>query len=167
MPKGLDACPGSGAIAEYLQALKAKSPDAYTQVQDGWKALQDSGAQDAAITSFTDNPKSCDGALDPSAGQTATSFVIQYRSGGAAASAWQRGILGFPTPADGQVLEGLTKGTGTGLGRNSWQFAKATGAAALYVAYWQHGSFDVFLLTSDLDPEESNRIARAVNSRIH
>jgi len=60
--------------------------------RDSSYTFDDVAAQDAAITVFTDNSRSCDGALGSSAGQTATSFVIQYRDGAAAGSAWSRGL---------------------------------------------------------------------------
>lgn len=165
--RGLDRCPGSGAIATYLQDLRKKNVNTYTGIQDGWKQLQDSGAQDAAIVTYTDSPDSCGGQLGVSQGAAATTFVIKYRDPGSADSAWQRGILGFPTPADGQQVPGLVRGKPTGLGANSWEYQKTNGPAALYLAFWQHGSFDVFLLTDDLDIGVSRKLARTVDARIH
>lgn len=165
--RGLDRCSGSGAIATYLQDLKRKNVDAYTGIQDGWKQLQDSGAQDAAIVTYTDSPASCDGKLGVSQGTAATSFVIKYRDSGAAGSAWQRGILGFPTPSSGQQVPGLVFGKTTGLGANSWEYQVTNGPAAVYLAFWQHGSFDVFVLTDDLDVATSRHLARTVDARIH
>ena len=165
--RGLDRCPGSGAIATYLQQLRQKSPDAYTTIQDGWKQLQDSGAQDAAVVTYAESSSACGGALGANQGISATSFVIKYRDSGAASSAWQRGILGFPTPAEGQQVPGLVRGSGTGLGSNSWEYQQTNGPAALYLAFWQKGAFDVFLLTTDLDPPVSRKLASTVSGRIH
>jgi hypothetical protein len=166
VPGDLQRCPGSGDVAGYLGAIKDRSPDAYRSTSEAWKKLQSSGAKDAAIVTYAHDPSACNGELGVGAGRSATAFVIRYGDEGSAASAWKRGIAGFPTPAEGQVSPGLSQGVETGLGSNSWVYQTQAGGRSVYVAFWQRKAFDILVLTADLTAEESQRAAAAADNRV-
>lgn len=166
VPAGLTACPGSGPIDGYIQSLRSKDPDGYASLKDAWDELKRNGADAAAIVAYVADPAAaCVGSLGAGQGKSATSFVIRYGDSGSATTAYKRGLLRFPTPQQGQQTPGLTVGTATGLGANSWVYEAAASGKAAYLAFWQVNQFDVMVLTADLDAADSRRAADAVNSR--
>jgi hypothetical protein len=166
VPAGLTACPGSGPIDTYIQALQNRDPDGYASLKDAWDTLKRNGADAAAIVAYVGDPAvACVGSLGAGQGKSATSFVIRYRDSGSATTAYKRGLLQFPTPQQGQQTPGLTVGAATGLGSNSWVYEAAASGKAAYLAFWQVNQFDVMVLTADLDTADSRRAADAVNSR--
>ena len=166
LPKDLERCPSSGDINSYLANLKTKNVDGYNGTLDAWKKLQAQGAKNAAIVSYAADPAACTGEMGTGRGRTAASFVIQFKDDGSAAIAWKHGILGFPSPTQGQQTPGLKVGTGTGLGANSWSLEEAVQGRSLYLAFWQGHSFDVFFLGEDLTQDESQRALSSVAGRV-
>ena len=165
LPGGLKQCPGSGPIDGYLQAIRIKDPDSYSQVSDAWTAFKRNGADSAAITSFTQNPTSCTGTLGAGQGQSAASFVIRYKDSSGASAAFKRGIIGFPTPSADQQTPGLTIGSATGLGNNSWVYDRTISGRAAYVAFWQTGRYDILVFMADLDPRAAAQAVDSINGR--
>ncbi|HEY8642573.1 MAG TPA: hypothetical protein VIO84_07375 [Candidatus Dormibacteraeota bacterium] len=166
VPEGLKSCAGSGPIDGYIASLRTKDPDGYASLQDAWAALKSNGANAAAIGAYVEDPTTaCTGTLGAGQGKSATSFVIRYKDEGSATTAYKRGLLNFPTPQQGQQTPGLTVGSATGLGANSWVYDRAVNGKAAYLAFWQVKQFDVMILTADLDPVDSRKAADAVYSR--
>lgn len=165
LPSGLKTCPGSGSIDGYLKAIRTKDPDSYATVSDAWATFRKAGANAAAITAYADDVMNCSGLLGAGRGKSASSFVIRYNDEGSAATAYERGILQFPTPNAEQQTPGLIVGDASGLGTNSWVFDQSVNGRAAYIAFWQRGSYDVMVLIADLDPETSKRAVDAVDSR--
>jgi hypothetical protein len=165
LPSGLKACPGSGSIDSYLQAIRTKDPDSYSQVKDAWDEFQRAGADAAAITAYTEQPSACSGVLGAGQGRSAASFVIRYQDSSAAVDAYRKGILGFPNPATAQQTPGLTVGDATGFGANSWVFNQTLQGRAAYIAFWQEKQFDILVFAADLDPADAEHAARSVDSR--
>lgn len=165
VPHGLKACPGSGSIDAYLKATRKMDPDTYATLSDSWATFQKSGADAAAITAYAEDRANCSGVLGAGKGRSLSSFVIRYRDDNAAAAAYKKGILKFPTPGAGQQTPGLTVGAGTGLGRNSWVYSQAIGTRSAYIAFWQRGPFDVIVLAADVEPNDARRAVESVDSR--
>lgn len=165
LPSGMKQCPGSGAIQGYLDRARKSDPNSYADLQDAWAALQQGGADSASISAYAGDLALCGGQLGAGAGKSATSFVIRFKDEGSAATAYKRGILGFPTPTAGQREPGLTVGVPTGLGQNSWELDRNVGGRQAFVAFWQVKRFIVMYLGADLDSEANRRAAEAVNSR--
>ena len=166
VPQGLKSCAGSGPIDGYIASLRTKDPDGYASLQDAWAALKSNGANAAAIGAYVEDPTTaCTGTLGAGQGKSATSFVIRYKDEGSATTAYKRGLLNFPTPQQGQQTPGLTVGTATGLGANSWVYDRSVNGKAAFLAFWQVNQFDVMILTADLDPVDSRKAADAVYSR--
>jgi hypothetical protein len=166
VPQGLKACAGSGPIAGYIASLRTKDPDGYASLQDAWASLKSNGADAAAIAAYVEDPSTaCTGTLGAGRGKSATSFVIRYKDEGSATTAYKRGLLSFPTPQENQQTPGLTVGTATGLGANSWVYDRSVSGKAAYLAFWQVKEFDVMILTADLDPVDSKKAADAVYAR--
>jgi hypothetical protein len=92
-------------------------------------------------------------------------LVAVFRDQGSAATAYRRGVLGFPTPADGQQVPGLVQGVATTLSENAWAVQRQVDGRTLHVAWFQERAFAVFLVSTDLDGSESERAAAAVASR--
>jgi len=166
VPPGLKLCAGSGPIDGYIASLRSKDPDGYASLQDAWTALKGNGADAAAIDAFVEDPTTaCTGTLGAGQGKSATSFVIRYKDEGSATTAYKRGLLNFPTPQQNQQTPGLTVGSATGLGANSWVYDRSVNGKAAYLAFWQVKQFDVMILAADLDPVDSRKAADAVYSR--
>ncbi len=165
LPNTLRECPGSGPIATYLSSIRSSQPDSYAQVSDAWTTFKQAGADAAAITAFTQDPKACSGALGAGQGQSAASFVIRYRDEASAAAAYRKGILGFPSPDPQQQTAGLTVGEATGLGKNSWVFDRDLGGRAAYIAFWQIKRFDILVFAADLSADDARRAVDSVNRR--
>jgi len=166
LPKDLESCSSSGDITSYLASLKTKNIDGYNGTLDAWKKLQAQGASNAAIVSYAADPAACTGEMGTGRGRTAASFVIQFKDDGSAATAWKHGILGFPSPGQGQQTPGLKVGSGTGLGPNAWSLEEAVQGRSLYLAFWQSHSFDVFYLGEDLTQDESQRALGSMAGRV-
>ena len=167
VPTDVRRCPASGPIDRYLGDLKGKAPGAYRTVQDAWHQLQGEGATGAAVTVFGALEGACRAELGGAPGRSAASLVAVFRDQRAAAAAYQRGILGFPTPAPGQQVPGLVQGVATTLSENAWAVQRQVDGRALYVAWFQERAFAVFLVSTDLDLSESQRAAAAVEGRTH
>jgi len=166
LPTGLKTCPGSGAIDGYLAAVRSKDPDSYASLSDAWATLKSKGADAAAITAFADDTANCSGLLGAGRGKSASSFVIRYQDSGSATNAFKKGIIQFPAPNPSQQTPGLTAGVATGLGSNSWSFEQTTTAGRYaFIAFWQHGQFDMMVLVADLDPSVAKHATEAVYSR--
>jgi hypothetical protein len=166
VPSDLRRCPSSGPIEGYLEALKAKSPDAYRSLQGGWADLKRRGAKAGGIAVFTAVPAGCQAPLGASPGRNLANLVAVFNDEQAAASAYHNGIFGFPTPAADEQLPGLSKGLATGLSDNAWVVQRVVGGRALYVGWWQERAVVSFLVAADLDSTESFRASGAVERRI-
>jgi hypothetical protein len=166
IPSDLRRCPASGPIDRYLEALKAKNRDAYQSLQGGWAELKANGAKSGAIAVFTAAPAGCQAPLGAPPGRNLANLVAVFSDDHAAASAYGRGIFGFPTPAADEQLPGLSKGLATGLSENAWVVQRVVGGRALYVGWWQDRTVVSFLVSADLDSTESVRASGAVERRI-
>ncbi len=165
LPSGLKVCSASGTIDHYLSTVRTKDPDSYATLSDAWNTLQAKGADAAAITAYADDASSCSGLLGAGRGKSASSFVIRYKDAGSATTAYKKGILQFPTPNASQQTVGLTVGSATGFGSNSWVFSQTVSGRAAYIAFWQRGQFDIMVLVADLDPDAARHAAESVDSR--
>jgi hypothetical protein len=166
VPADLHQCPGSGPIDGYLASLKTSSQPAYQSLNDAWTGLKKEGARSAAVSVFTTSPSGCTARMGAAPGRSIANLVAVFPDDHAAAEAYQRGILGFPTPAAGAQIPGVSKGVATGLSDNAWVAQRDVGGRSLYVAWWQDRPVAAFLVAADLDASESMRAALAVERRI-
>jgi hypothetical protein len=166
VPADLHQCPGSGPIDGYLAALKASNQPAYQSLNDTWAELKKEGARSAAVSVFTISPAGCTARMGAAPGRSLANLVAVFPDDRAAADAYQRGIFGFPTPATGAQIPGVSKGVATGLSDNAWVAQRDVGGRSLYVAWWQDRPVAAFLVAADLDASESMRAALAVERRI-
>jgi hypothetical protein len=166
LPEGLSRCTGSGAIDSYLKDLKAANFAASRDLTTSWQNAKAEGADAADVAVFTDQPSACTSGLIAPAGRSAASVAIRYPHERAATTAWHAGILDLPVPASDQQGPGLNQGIGTGLGANSWTYARASNGRATYLAFWQNGNFDIVLATGGLTPEQSRQASAAVSGRV-
>ena len=60
----------------------------------------------------------------------------------------------------------MTKGTDTGLGKNSITFLIAIANQSFFVAVWQNKTFMVILAVINVDTAQAKKIASNENSRI-
>jgi hypothetical protein len=166
VPSDLRRCTGSGDIEGYLATLKPKNQAAYQALDDGWIQLKKAGASGGAVTVYTTNQAGCTARLGAAPGRSVANLVAAFPDDHAAAGAYQRGVMGFPTPASDAEVSGVTQGVATGLSENSWVAQRTVGGRNLYVAWWQERAIASFLVTADLDATESRRAAEAVEARI-
>jgi hypothetical protein len=166
VPADLHQCQGSGPIDGYLAALKPSNQQAYQSLNDTWTELKKEGARSAAVSVFTTSPSGCTARLGAAPGRSVANLVAVFPDERAAADAYRRGIFGFPTPAAGAQIPGVSKGVATGLSDNAWVAQRDVGGRSLYVAWWQDRPVAAFLVAADLDASESMRAALAVERRI-
>jgi hypothetical protein len=165
LPADLKRCPASGSIDDYLNELAAHDTRGHATIQKGWRQLQTAGAAEGAMTVYSARSQDCQKEPGVGAGRLAATLVARFNSDRAAASAYPRGAMGFPTPGQDQEEPGLRQGVATQLSPKSWLLEREVGGKALDVAYWQRTSYTIFFVGVDLDTVEANRALVAVDGR--
>lgn len=165
IPADLQRCPGSGPVDGYLKALGARNPQARDAVEQGWKQLQAAGAAAGAIAVYAANSQACGGEPGAGPGRTAASLVARFADERAAAAAYPKGAMGFPTPAGDEDEPGLTNGLGTQLGPHAWTRQAEVDNRFLTVSYWQDHVFTVYFVGADLDQVEVRKALLAIDGR--
>ena len=163
IPAGLNPCLGSGPIDVYITSLAQSDAALAARVGAQWEQLRPAGATAGAISLFTASPAACKAEL----GATSTiksivSFVAIFDDSGQADRAWGSGVFGFAPPASGQIMPGATRGTGTGLGLNSWTYDRPP----LRLACWRKSVFVAFVVVSNLDVAAFKAATAAVDARL-
>jgi hypothetical protein len=166
VPGDLQRCPSAGNVDSYLAELKPRNQEAYQALQDAWLQLKKEGARSAAVAIFSTGQAACSARWGTAPGRSLANLVASFSDDQSAASAYQRGIFGFPTPASDAQVPGVSLGVATGLSEHSWVAQRSMGGRNLYVAWWQDRAVATFLVTADLDTTESRRAAEAVEARI-
>jgi hypothetical protein len=164
VPASLSKCPGSGPIAGYLTALQSSDATLAASVTGQWQQLQAKGAKAAAIMLYAYAPTACTAELAAtSSAKSLASFVVEFGDEGQAERAWGVGVLGFPTPAPGQVAPGILRGSGTGLGDSSWTYTNTQ----VRLACWRRSVFVSLVILSNLDPEAYKAVTAAIDARLN
>jgi hypothetical protein len=166
LPDGLQKCPQSGEVGAYLAAVKATDPDTYTVTNDTWQRLVKAGALAGWIVSFSDGSGCGGGLRGTTSGRVASSLVARFADSEAAARAWRGGILGVENPDPAQGTPGLIQGPATGLGPRSWTYDRTASGRPTSLAFWQHASFVVLLVTTGLTADQSHSAAQSMDARV-
>ena len=90
------------------------------------------------------------------------SFVAVFGDSGQADRAWISGVFGFTPPASGQIVAGVTRGTGTGLGLNSWTYDRGP----FKLASWHKSVFVALVAVANLDAAAFKAATAAVDARL-
>ena len=163
IPSGLNPCLGSGPIDVYITSLAQADAALAARVGAQWEQLRIAGATAGAISLFTANPAACRAELGATSNiKSVTSFVAVFENSGQADRAWGAGVFGFAPPVSGEIMPGATRGTGTGLGLNSWTYDRPP----LRLACWRKSAFVAFVVVSNLDAAAFQAAASAVDSRL-
>ena len=165
LPGYLARCDISGSIDSYLKDLAVKDPHGYATVHQGWRQLQAAGAVAGAMTVYSATPQDCEHEPGTGAGRSAATLVARFGTDQAAAFAYSKGAMGFPTPGAAEEEPGLRQGVATQLGPRSWLLEREVDGQALDVAYWQSNSYAIFFVGINLDTFEASRALVAVNAR--
>jgi hypothetical protein len=165
LPADLAPCAISGSIDRYLTVLAVKDSHGYATIHDGWRQLQAAGAVAGAMTVYSSAPQDCEREPGAGAGRSAATLVARFSTDQAAASAYPKGAMGFPTPGSDEEEPGLRQGVATQLGPRSWLLERQVDGPPLDVAYWQDASYTIFFVGVDLDTFEASRALVAVNGR--
>lgn len=182
LPKGLDRCALSGSIASYLERYKA-APDvlgAYHEMQAAWERLQTAGATDAYYVVFSNSQMDCavfagknppTGYQPPSPTLSAINLVVQFKDSAAASSDWNNSDGYIQSSVENEdAANSFTVSTGsqTGLGPLSRVATRNSDyeGGINYVAIWLNKSFEVSLLTFEIDLDLARQAAVAINARI-
>ena len=163
VPAGLDACAGSGPIAGYITSLASADASLGARVSTQWEQLRVAGATAGAISLFASSPAACNAELGAASNiKSITSFVAVFGDSGQADRAWGSGVFGFVPPASGEILTGVMRGSGTGLGVSSWTYDRAP----LKLACWHKSVFVAFVVVGNLDVAAFKAATAAVDSRL-
>ena len=148
----------------YLSVLATADATLANHLTDQWSRLRTSGAKAGAISTFVANPSACRSELGATTNVKAiSSFVAQFVDEGEADRAWESGIFGFVPPAPGEVLPGLTRGTGTGLGISSFTYD----TPGLRLACWHRSVFVALVVASNLDLSTFKAATAAIDPRLN
>jgi len=164
VPATLHVCLGSGPIDVYLSVLSTTAPDLASKDTNYWSQLQAQGAVNGAIAVYTADPSACsiELAATPSV-KAITSFVAEFHNEGQADRAWQSGVFGIvPTPV-GEVINGATRGTSTGLGLSSFVYSRPPVA----LACWRRSVFVALVVASNVDVTVLKGATAAVDPRLN
>ena len=165
VPADLARCPNSGPVDTYMKRLSAKDPEGHATLQQGWRRLRSAGAVEGVMTVYAAAPGDCLKEPGAGAGRLVATLVTRFDSDQAAAAAYPKGAMGFPTPGQDQEEPGLQQGVATQLSPNSWLLQREVGTQALEVAYWQRGTCTIYFVSLDLDTVEASRAFTAVDGR--
>jgi len=166
LPDGLSRCRASGDIDTFLHSLQGDSLAAHDELVAAWKDMQRRGATKAAVTVYAVQPAACAARLGSGPGASVTSIVVEFRDGGAAQAAFQRGVLGFTTPSEDADVPDMTRGAATGLGRSAWVIERTTQGRALIVGLWERSAVLVLFMAVDADPLHAKQAMSSIDGRI-
>jgi hypothetical protein len=159
----LSPCLGSGPIDVYITSLAQADAALAGRVGAQWEQLRVAGATAGAISLFTASPSACKAELGATSSiKSIASFVAVFDDPGQADRAWGSGVFGFAPPASGQILPGVTRGTGTGLGLNAWTYDRPP----LRIACWRKSLFVAFVAAGNLDAAAFKAATAAVDARL-
>ncbi len=148
VPATVNPCLGSGPLDVYLSVLANSDAAVATRLGADWDELLSHGARAGAISVFAANPSACKAELGATTSvKSVASIVIQFDDEGQADRAWQAGVFGFVPPAADQLLPGLTRGTGTGLGLSSFTYDRPS----VRLACWRHSVYVALVVVSNFD----------------
>jgi len=166
LPAGLSRCPASGDIDAFARGLQAASPSGHDELVGAWKDLQHRGASQAALTVYAAQQPACAARLGTGDGANVSSLVVEFHDEATATAAYQRGLLGFPTPSDDAEVAGMDRGAATGIGQNAWVLQRSVAGRALIVGLWERHAVLVLFVAVDADPLNAKRALSAVDGRI-
>jgi hypothetical protein len=113
---------------------------------------------------FAADASACVAELGATSGvKSAASFVAVFADPGQADRAWGSGLFGFTPPAVGEVVPGVTRGTGTGLGLSSFTYV----SAPVMMACWHHSVFVALVVLTNLDANAFKTATSAVDARLN
>ena len=176
LPKGVQKCSASGDIDSFLKAVKTKDPSTYTSTKSEWDKAKSHGATSAEVVFYTDSKAHCDSITNSQNSDLASAtypivinFVIKFKDQNSAEQGYTtESIFGFSeSTISSSAAAGVTKGTDTGLGKNSITLLIAIANQSFFVAVWQNKTFMVILAVINIDTAQAKKIASNENSRIH
>jgi hypothetical protein len=164
VPAGLNVCLGSGPIDVYIATLAHADAASASRFRAQWEQLRVAGATAGAISLFTASPVACNAELaTTSSAKSIAAFVAVFADPGQADRAWGSGVFGFAPPAPGEILAGVTRGTGTGLGLSSWTYDRAP----VRLASWHKSVFVALVVVTNLDTTAFKAATTAVDARLN
>jgi hypothetical protein len=175
LPKGVQKCSASGDIDSFLNTVKVKDPTTYESTKSEWDKAKSNGATSAEVVFYTDSKAHCDSITNSQNSDLAAAaypivinFVIQFKDQTSAEKGYtSESIFGFSeSTISSTASAGVTKGTTTGLGKNSITLLIAIANQSFFVAVWQNKTFMVILAVINIDTAQSKKIASNENSRI-
>jgi hypothetical protein len=166
LPADLLRCPASGDLSAFARSLQGPDPAASQELVGAWHDLQHHGAAQAAVTVYAAQAATCAARVGTGAGTNLTSIVVRFRDGGAATTAYQRGVLGFATPSEDAEVPDMTRGAATGFGHDAWVLERSVEGRSLMVGLWERNGILVLFVAVDADPLHAKQALSAVDARI-
>jgi hypothetical protein len=164
IPAGLNVCLGSGPIDVYIATLAPADAALAGRLRTQWDQLRAAGATAGAISLFTASSAACNAELaTTSSAKSMATFVAIFDDPGQADRAWGAGVFGFAPPAPGEILAGVTRGTGTGLGLSSWTYDRPP----VMLASWHKSVFVALVVVTNLDAATFKAATTAVDARLN
>jgi hypothetical protein len=164
VPATVNVCVGSGPLDVYLSVLESADPALAGRLTAQWVDLLSHGARSAAISVYTASPSACKAELGATTtGKAIASVVIQFDDEGQADRAWQAGVFGFVPPATDELLPGLVRGAGTGLGLSSFTYDRPS----VRLACWRHSVYVALVAVSNFDLATFQAATAAIDPRLN
>jgi len=164
VPPTLAACEGSGPVDLYIDVLGARDAAAADRLGAAWALMLAQGAVQGAISVFASDPAACTTELGAtSSARALTAVVVEFAEPGQAQRAWEAGFFGFPPPAAGQLSAGLTRGTSTGLGSDSFTYIRP----GVRMAVWRKSIYVAMVIATNEDQPTFTAATAAVDPRLN
>jgi len=164
VPATVNPCIGSGPLDVYLSVRANSDPALASQLSGTWDDLLSHGARAGAIAVYAADPSACNAELGATTTvKSVASLVIQFDDEGQADRAWEAGVFGFVPPAPGQLLPGLTRGAGTGLGLSSFTYDRPS----VRLACWRHSVYVALVVVSNFDLSTFKAATGAIDPRLN
>ena len=168
---GVTSCPSTGSFDHFLTRQRTVSEGTYSDGQFVWQVLTASGALDAFVAAWAENPSDCkifNSDTNPR-GRVYYVAAVHYRSASGAASSFKTDVGVLATSSldpSGFAQDGTAvQGDATGLGATSFEGDATYDGSPRFEAVWQRNNFVMSIVGRGVTLGDGEKLARKVDSR--
>jgi hypothetical protein len=164
-------CDVSGDIQSFIQKERSAAQSPASSAPSAWSSLQKNGATAAYVAIYTETAAQCAAIKGNSSDigaatyRLVVNFVVQFKDEKTAAVTYTNGSVFNESASNLRGSNSAITGEKTGLTANSTVVSQSIGNQTYYIALWQSGAFVSYLVTLNLAPAASQKIATYVNIR--
>jgi hypothetical protein len=173
VPHGMVRCELSGDINAFIQKERSAAQGPSNSASSEWADAQKNGATSAYVAIYTDNAAQCaaiksnETNISAAAYRLVVNFVVEFKDEASAVKTYTTGSIFNESASSLRSSQSQAiEGTKTGLTANSVAVSETIANQTFYIALWQNKAFVVYLVTLNLTPAASQKVATSVNGRI-